>query len=68
MEPVSVSTKEAGQALGIGRSSVYILIQDGSLNAIKIGRRTLGTTESIRRFVQSRSVILVDGHITPPPS
>ncbi|MCL2716635.1 MAG: helix-turn-helix domain-containing protein, partial [Alphaproteobacteria bacterium] len=59
---------DAANALGIGRSSVYILIQSGSLDAFKIGRRTLVTTESIRRLVQSRSVALVDGHITAPLS
>ncbi|MCL2713603.1 MAG: hypothetical protein FWD68_03150, partial [Alphaproteobacteria bacterium] len=27
MEPISISTRDAANALGIGRSSVYILIQ-----------------------------------------
>lgn len=53
MEPLVLSINEAAKALGIGRSSVYALIKSGSLDSIKIGTRTLLTTESIRRLAQS---------------
>lgn len=53
MEPLVLSINETAKALGIGRSSVYALIKSGSLDAIKIGTRTLLTTESIRRLAQS---------------
>lgn len=53
MEPLVLSINETAKALGIGRSSVYALIKSGSLDAIKIGTRTLLTTESIRRLTQS---------------
>ena len=55
MEPLVISVNETAKALGIGRSSVYALIKSGGLDAIKIGTRTLLTTESIRRLTQSRS-------------
>lgn len=54
MEPLVLSINETAKTLGIGRSSVYALIKSGSLDAIKIGTRTLLTIESIRRLAQSR--------------
>jgi excisionase family DNA binding protein len=42
------SIAEAQRALGIGRSTAYRLIQNGSLETVKIGRRTLITMASIR--------------------
>lgn len=57
MEPLAISINETAKALGVGRSSVYALIKSGGLDAIKIGRRTLLTTESIKRLAQSRTII-----------
>ena len=52
IEPIAISVNSAATALGIGRSSIYGLLKDGKLDAIKIGRRTLLTTESIRKLAQ----------------
>ncbi len=52
MEPIAISVNSAAQALGIGRSSIYALIKGGQLEAIKIGRRTLLTTASIKRLAR----------------
>lgn len=54
MELLAISINDTAKALGIGRSSVYTLLKSGRLDAIKIGRRTLLTTESIKRLAQSR--------------
>lgn len=54
MELLAISINDTAKALGIGRSSVYSLLKSGKLDAIKIGRRTLLTTESIKRLAQSR--------------
>jgi excisionase family DNA binding protein len=57
MELLAISISDTAKALGIGRSSVYTLLKSGRLDAIKIGRRTLLTTESIKRLAQSRAEI-----------
>jgi len=53
MEVLAFSINDTAKALGIGRSSVYALLKSGKLDAIKIGRRTLLTTDSIERLAQS---------------
>lgn len=50
MEPLAISIKATEKALGVGRSSIYSLIKSGKLEAIKIDRRTLLTTASIKRL------------------
>ncbi|OYU34070.1 helix-turn-helix domain-containing protein [Novosphingobium sp. PASSN1] len=57
MELLAISINDTAKALGIGRSSVYSLLKSGRLDAIKIGRRTLLTTESIMRLSQTRADI-----------
>lgn len=54
MEPLAISINETAKALGIGRSSVYVLLKSGKLDAFKIGTRTLLTTESVKRLAQTR--------------
>ncbi len=52
MEPIAVSVNEAARALSLGRTSVYALIKEGRLEVVKLGRRTLVKTASIRRLVE----------------
>jgi len=54
MELLAISINDTAKVLGIGRSSVYALLKTGRLDAIKIGRRTLLTTASIKRLAQSQ--------------
>ena len=54
MELLAISINETAKALGIGRSSVYTLLKTGRLDAIKIGRRTLLTTEPIMALAKSK--------------
>lgn len=51
MERITYSIKETGIALGIGRTLIYEMIDDGRLEAIKVGRRTLVKADSIKRLV-----------------
>lgn len=52
MEAIAISISEAARALGVGRTSVYNLINEGRLETFKLGRRTLVKTASIRRLVE----------------
>ena len=44
---------ETCQRLSIGRSTLYELIADGQIKAVKIGRRTLIPNEELERYVAS---------------
>ncbi len=57
MEIIAVSVNDAARALGLGRTSIYALINDGRLEARKLGRRTLVTTLSIRALIDSAAII-----------
>ncbi|QTH23574.1 helix-turn-helix domain-containing protein [Rhizorhabdus wittichii] len=51
MEAILTSINGAAKALNLGRTSIYALIRENRLEAIKLGRRTLIKTDSIRRLV-----------------
>jgi excisionase family DNA binding protein len=54
MDPVATSVIGAAKALSLGRTSIYVLIRDGRLETVKLGRRTLIKVESIRRLLQAK--------------
>lgn len=51
MEPLAISINDAAKVLSLGRTSIYALINDGKLDAFKLGRRTLVKTDSVRRLI-----------------
>jgi hypothetical protein len=51
MEPITVTVEAARRSLGIGLTKTWELIGNGQLETVKIGRRTLVTTASIRALV-----------------
>jgi excisionase family DNA binding protein len=53
MEPLTVTIAGARQALGVGTTKIYELIGEKRLKTVKLGRRTLVLTESIRALVDS---------------
>jgi excisionase family DNA binding protein len=54
MEPIAISIKDTASTLGLGRTSIYVLIGQGKLQTVKIGRRTLVLVNSIRLLVADR--------------
>ena len=50
-EPLAVPPKVAFAAIGVGNTRGYELINEGSLEAFKIGRSTRVTWESVKRLV-----------------
>ena len=55
MDPLAISINETAKVLGLGRTSIYVMIGDGRLETFKLGRRTLVKTASIRRVVDSQA-------------
>ena len=45
---------EACHYLGIGRSTLYVLIKEGEIEFIKLGSSTLVLTKSLRSLVERR--------------
>jgi len=53
MEPLALSINATAKTLSLGRTSIYVLIREGRLETIKLGRRTLIKTASVRRIMGS---------------
>jgi len=51
MEVVAAPINDAAKSLGVCRSTIYTLINEGKLTTVKIGRRTLVKADSIRALV-----------------
>jgi excisionase family DNA binding protein len=57
MERLLLSEQETQQILGIGRTKFHELKKSGHLVQVRIGRRSLITAESVRRYVESLSAV-----------
>lgn len=53
MQPLGYRVLDAGKMLGVGRTTVFDMIRDGRLVAIKIGGATVVTHDSIARVFQA---------------
>ena len=52
IEPISMRVPEACRYLGIGRSTLYVLISRDEIEIIKMGSATLVLTASLRSLVE----------------
>lgn len=50
MDQLLASVAETGRILSLGRTTIYHLIREEKLDAVKIGRRTLIRIDSIQRL------------------
>jgi excisionase family DNA binding protein len=53
MEPIAVTPKVAFAAIGVGNTKGYELINSGELEAVKLGRSTRITWESVKQLIQN---------------
>ena len=51
MDRYTYSINNTARMLSVGRTTIYAMLADGRLEAIKLGRRTLVKADSIRRLV-----------------
>ena len=54
IEPIALRVPEACRYLGIGRSTLYVLIARGEIEIVKLGSSTLVLTASLRRLIDGR--------------
>jgi excisionase family DNA binding protein len=52
-EKLAYSIKDSAAALGISRSKLYTMISAKEIRAVKIGSRTIITTDELKRFLSS---------------
>ncbi|OYZ08255.1 MAG: excisionase [Novosphingobium sp. 28-62-57] len=52
LEPLAYSIADAVRVSSIGRTRLYALINEGRLEARKIGKRTLIPAASLRRLIE----------------
>ncbi len=52
-EKLTYSIREAAGALGVGRSTLYKALSEGTLSALKLGNRTLIPAETLRTWMNS---------------
>jgi excisionase family DNA binding protein len=68
IEPVTVTIKDAERLTGEGRSTIYLAIGRGEIEAVKSGSRTLIIFESLKRRVAAMPRIGRDLQMTVPTS
>lgn len=54
IEPIAMRVPDACHYLGIGRSTLYVLIGKGEIEFVKLGSSTLVLTESLKSLVERR--------------
>jgi excisionase family DNA binding protein len=51
---LAYSLDDAADHIGLGRTTMYRLVRDGELHALKVGRRTLVLESELRSFLDSK--------------
>lgn len=56
MEKLAYSIKDAGRALSLGTTKIYELINDKQLEKVKLGRKTLITSASMKALIERSKI------------
>jgi excisionase family DNA binding protein len=51
VDPITMSVKDACAFIGIGKTSFWRYVKDGSIEVVRLGRRTLVRTDSLVALV-----------------
>lgn len=51
MQPLTVTVQKTRELTGLGSTKIFEMLASGQLTRVKVGRRTLITTESIRALI-----------------
>lgn len=54
IDPIAMRVPDACRYIGIGRSTLYVLIAKGEVEVIKLGSSTLVLTASLGRLIDGR--------------
>ena len=54
LNPILVGIPEAARLMGLGRSKLYQILNDGELNLIKLGGRSLISVDELRSYVAEK--------------
>lgn len=54
-EALAYSPKDAARVTGLGLTTIYRLVNDGTLDRRKVGTRSLITATSLRRLVEGEA-------------
>lgn len=52
MEPIALSVSDAVKVSGLGKTTLYAAMSDGTLETRKVGRKRLILTRSLRRLIE----------------
>jgi excisionase family DNA binding protein len=63
--PLCYSPVEAAKVLSLGRSTIFNLLARGELVAVKLGTRTLISTEELQRYLASLPKAEFHAHTGP---
>jgi excisionase family DNA binding protein len=53
LKPLAVTIPTAGKIIGVGRSTIYELLRDGTLASVKVRNRRLINFASLERLTKS---------------
>lgn len=54
--PLSVSIDEAARLIGVGRSTMFALLDSGEIRSVKVGARRLVPRRALEEFLSEREV------------